>query len=99
MKGLLLAGGSGTRLRPITHTGPKQLVPVANKPVLQYAVEDLRAAGVTDIGVVLGNKGREEIQSFLGDGSAFDVEITYVVQGEPLGLAHAVGCAEAFVDG
>jgi glucose-1-phosphate thymidylyltransferase len=97
MKGVLLAGGKGTRLRPITHTGPKQLVPVANKPVIQYAVEDLREAGVTDIGVVLGNKGRTAIRDFLGDGSAFGVDITYIVQGDPLGLAHAVGCAREFV--
>jgi glucose-1-phosphate thymidylyltransferase len=97
MKGVLLAGGKGTRLRPITHTGPKQLVPVANKPVIQYAIEDLRNAGVTDIGVILGNKGREAIRDFLGDGSAFDVDITYIVQGDPLGLAHAVGCAREFV--
>ena len=99
MKGVILAGGRGTRLRPLTHTGPKQLVPVANKPVLQYAIEDLRAAGITDIGVILGNIGREEIQEFLGDGSRFGVDITYIIQGNPLGLAHAVGCAEAFVDG
>lgn len=97
MKGVVLAGGTGSRLRPITHTGPKQLVPVANKPVLQYGIEDLRDAGITDIGVILGQKGRDEIQEFLGDGSAFDVDITYIVQGEPLGLAHAVGCAQEFV--
>lgn len=99
MRGVLLAGGTGTRLRPITHTGPKQLVPVANKPVLQYGIEDLKQAGITEIGVILGNKGREEIQEFLGDGSRFDVDITYIVQGEPLGLAHAAGCARDFVDG
>jgi glucose-1-phosphate thymidylyltransferase len=97
MKGLILSGGRGTRLRPITHTGPKQLVPVANKPVIQYAIEELRDAGVTDIGVVLGNVGRDAIQSFLGDGSQFGVDITYIVQGNPLGLAHAVGCAQKFV--
>lgn len=97
MKGVVLAGGRGTRLRPITHTGPKQLVPVANKPVIQYVIEDLRTAGVTEIGVVLGNLGREEIQSFLGDGSDFGVEITYIVQGNPLGIAHAAGCARSFV--
>jgi glucose-1-phosphate thymidylyltransferase len=97
MKGIILAGGRGTRLRPITHTGPKQLVPVANKPVLQYAVEDLREAGITEIGIILGNLGRDEIQEFLGDGSAFGVDITYIVQGNPLGLAHAVGCARDFV--
>lgn len=98
MKGLILAGGRGTRLRPITHTGPKQLVPVANKPVLQYAVEDLREAGITDIGIILGNLGRDEIQESLGDGSAFGVDITYIVQGNPLGLAHAVGCAREFME-
>jgi glucose-1-phosphate thymidylyltransferase len=97
MKGVLLSGGTGSRLRPITHTGPKQLIPIANKPVLQYAIEDLRAAGITEIGVVLGNKGREAVQRFLGDGSEFGVDITYIVQGEPLGIAHAVGCARDFV--
>ena len=81
MKGVLLSGGAGSRLRPITHTGPKQLVPLANKPVLQYAVEDLQDAGITEIGVILGNKGREEIQELLGDGSEYGVEITYIVQG------------------
>jgi glucose-1-phosphate thymidylyltransferase len=97
MKGVLLSGGTGSRLRPITHTGPKQLVPVANKPVLEYAVEDLKEAAITEIGVVLGNKGREEIQELLGDGSDYGVDITYIVQGNPLGLAHAAGCARDFV--
>jgi len=97
MKGVVLAGGTGSRLRPLTHTGPKQLVPVANTPVLQYGIEDLCEAGIDEIGVVLGNKGREEIQEFLGDGSDFGVEITYIVQGNPLGLAHAVGCTQEFV--
>lgn len=97
MKGIVLAGGTGSRLRPITHTGPKQLVPVANKPVMQYGIEDLREAGIDDIGVVLGNKGRKAIQKFLGNGSDFGVDITYIVQGRPLGLAHAAGCARTFV--
>lgn len=97
MKGVLLSGGEGTRLRPITHTGPKQLIPVANKPVLQYAIEDFREAGITEIGVILGNKGREDIQELLGDGSGYGVDITYIIQGDPLGLAHAVGCARDFV--
>ncbi|MDJ1431960.1 glucose-1-phosphate thymidylyltransferase [Halostagnicola sp. A-GB9-2] len=97
MKGVLLAGGRGTRLRPITNTRPKQLVPVANSPVIQYGIEAFREAGITEIGVVLGNKGRERIQRFLGDGSEFGVDITYIVQGNPLGLSHAVGCARAFV--
>lgn len=98
MKGIILAGGTGSRLRPITHTGPKQLVPIANKPVIEYAVDDLREAGITDIGIVLGNKGRDEIQAYFGDGSGFGVDITYIVQGAPLGLAHAVGCVRDFVD-
>ena len=97
MKGVLLSGGTGSRLRPITHTGPKQLVPVANKPVIEYAIEDMEAAGITEIGVVLGHKGREEIQGLLGDGSKYGVDITYIVQGNPLGLAHAVGCAGEFI--
>ncbi|WP_136592343.1 glucose-1-phosphate thymidylyltransferase [Salinigranum halophilum] len=97
MKGVLLSGGTGSRLRPITHTGPKQLVPVANKPVLEYAIEDFKTAGITEIGVILGHKGREEIQELLGDGSDYDVDITYIVQGNPLGLAHAAGCAKDFV--
>jgi glucose-1-phosphate thymidylyltransferase len=97
MKGVILAGGTGSRLRPITHTGPKQLVPIANKPVLEYALDDLKEAGITDIGIVLGNKGRDEIQEYFGDGSAFGVDVTYIVQGAPLGLAHAVGCARDFV--
>ncbi|WP_435196326.1 glucose-1-phosphate thymidylyltransferase [Natronomonas sp. EA1] len=98
MKGVLLAGGTGTRLRPITHTGPKQLVPVANKPVIQYAIEDLKQAEIQEIAVVLGNKGQEDVQQFLGDGSWLGVDITYIVQGEPLGIAHAVGCAKEFVE-
>ncbi|MEF8842231.1 MAG: glucose-1-phosphate thymidylyltransferase [Haloarculaceae archaeon] len=97
MKGIILGGGRGTRLRPLTHTGPKQLIPVANRPVIEYAVEDLREAGITEIAVVLGNKGREEIQAHIDDGSAFGVAITYVVQGDPLGIAHAVGCCREFV--
>lgn len=92
-----MAGGTGSRLRPITHTGPKQLVPVANRPVIEYAIEDLREAGITEIGVVLGNKGREEIQDLLGDGSDYNVHITYIVQGNPLGLAHAAACAREFI--
>ena len=97
MKGVLLAGGTGSRLRPITHTGPKQLIPIANKPVLEYAIEDFKDAGITEIGVILGNKGRKEIQELLGDGSDYGVELTYIVQGNPLGLAHAVGSAADFV--
>lgn len=97
MKGLILSGGSGTRLRPLTHTGPKQLIPVANKPVLFYAVEDLVAAGITEIGVVLGNNMPEQVRNALRDGASLGAKITYVEQGEPKGIAHAVACAERFM--
>jgi glucose-1-phosphate thymidylyltransferase len=97
MKGVILAGGTGSRLRPITHTGPKQLVPIANKPLLEYAVDDLVDAGIDEIGIILGNKGRDEIQDYFADGSDWGIDITYIVQGEPLGLAHAIGCAKDFV--
>ncbi|WP_255150140.1 glucose-1-phosphate thymidylyltransferase [Halorarius halobius] len=98
MKGVILAGGSGTRLRPISHTTQKQLVPVANKPVIQYAVECLKSAGITEIGVVLGGQYPSKIKNFLEDGKDFEVDITYIHQGEPLGLAHAVDCAKQFVN-
>jgi glucose-1-phosphate thymidylyltransferase len=97
MKGLVLAGGYGTRLRPLTHTGPKQLIPIANKPNIQYCIEDLRDAGITDIGIILGNMMPEKVQEFLGDGSKFGVRFTYIVQGEPKGIAHAVNCAKEFI--
>ena len=97
MKGLILAGGSGTRLRPLTHTGPKQLIPIANKPNILYCLEDLRDAGIKEIGVILGNNMPEKVKELLGDGSPWGVEITYIVQGEPRGIAHAVGCAEEFM--
>ncbi|MGA2885882.1 MAG: sugar phosphate nucleotidyltransferase, partial [Halobacteriota archaeon] len=84
MKGLLLSGGSGTRLRPLTHSGPKQLIPVANKPVLIYALEDLQRAGITDIAVILGLNGREQVIERIGDGSQCGVNVTYIDQGAPL---------------
>ena len=96
LKGLVLSGGAGTRLRPITHTSAKQLVPVANKPVLFYGLEALRAAGVTDIGIVVGDT-RAEIEAAVGDGSALGIRVTYIPQEAPLGLAHAVLIAEAFL--
>ncbi|MER5934764.1 glucose-1-phosphate thymidylyltransferase [Streptomyces sp. NPDC002054] len=89
MKALVLAGGTGSRLRPITHTAAKQLVPVANKPVLFYGIESIVAAGITEIGVIVGGTERE-IRAALGDGSQFGARITYLPQEAPLGLAHAV---------
>ncbi len=99
MKGLILAGGSGTRLRPLTHTGPKQLIPIANRPNILYCLEDLREAGITDIGVILGDNQPEKVRELLRDGKEFGVSITYVVQGAPRGIAHAIGCAESFLRG
>ncbi len=96
MKGLILSGGHGTRLRPLTHTGPKQLIPLANKPNILYCLEDLRDAGITDIGVILGDVMPEKVKELLGEGTAYGVKITYIVQGAPKGIAHAVLCAEEF---
>lgn len=98
LKGLVLSGGAGTRLRPITHTSAKQLVPVANKPVLFYGLEALRAAGVSDVGIVVGDT-HAEIEAAVGDGSALGIRVTYIRQSAPLGLAHAVLTAEEFLAG
>ncbi len=98
MKALVLSGGKGTRLRPITHTNAKQLVPIANKPILFYAIESIKEAGIKDVGVVVGDT-KEEIKAALGDGSKWGVKITYIEQEAPLGLAHAVKSAKGFIDG
>jgi glucose-1-phosphate thymidylyltransferase len=97
MKGIVLHGGHGTRLRPLTHTGPKQLLPIANKPMSQYALEDLRDAGITDIAVIIGDVYPEKVKEFYGDGKKFGVKITYVYQNKPKGIAHAINLCKDFV--
>jgi len=97
MKGIILHGGAGTRLRPLTFSGPKQLIPIANKPVSQYVLEDLRDSGVRDVAIVLGEIYPELVKEYYGDGGRFGVNITYVYQGKPLGIAHAVGLCEEVV--
>ena len=96
MKGLILSGGAGTRLRPITHTSAKQLVPIANKPVLFYGLEAMREAGIQEIGIVVGDT-HAEIEAAVGDGAAWGLQVTYIPQEAPLGLAHAVLIAEDYL--
>jgi len=98
LKGIILHGGHGTRLRPLTHTGPKQLIPVANKPISQYVLEDLRDSGVKDIAIILGDIYPKKVKEYYGDGEKYGVKLRYIHQGEPKGIAHAVGLCEEFIE-
>ncbi len=97
MKGIILHGGHGTRLRPLTHTGPKQLLPIANKPMSQYCLEALKEAGITDIAIIVGGLGATKVQEYYGSGERFGVKISYIQQDQPRGISHAVRLCKDFV--
>jgi len=97
MKGIILHGGHGTRLRPLTHTGPKQLLPIANKPMSQYALDDLKTAGITDIGIIIGDVYPDKVKEYYGTGEKFGVNITYIYQDSPKGISHAIRLCKDFI--
>jgi len=97
MKGILLHGGHGTRLRPLTHTGPKQLLPIANKPMSEYCIESMKSAGVKEIAIIIGGIGSQKVKEYYGNGDKFGVKITYVSQDFPRGIAHAISLCEDFI--
>ena len=97
MKGILLHAGHGTRLRPLTHTGPKQLLPIANKPMSQYCIESMNEIGITEIAIIIGGIGAQKVKDYYGDGKKFGVNITYVDQDFPRGISHAISLCEDFI--
>jgi glucose-1-phosphate thymidylyltransferase len=97
MKGILLHGGHGTRLRPLTHTGPKQLIPIANKPMSEYCIESMKSVGVTEIAIIIGGIGSQKVKEYYGDGDQFGVKINYILQDFPRGIAHAISLCEDFI--
>lgn len=97
MKGIILHGGHGTRLRPLTHTGPKQLLPIANKPMSEYCLDSLKQAGITDIAIIIGGIGSNKVEEYYGDGKDFGVKLSYIKQDSPKGIAHAVRLCKDFV--
>ena len=98
MKGIILHGGHGTRLRPLTHTGPKQLLPIANKPMSKYCLDAIAETGITEIAIIVGGIGSNKVREFYGDGTKFGVKITYIEQDEPKGIAHAIRLCKNFVN-
>ena len=98
MKGILLHGGHGTRLRPLTHTGPKQLLPIANKPMSEYCVNSLKDAGISEIAIIIGGLGSDKVKEYYGKGEKFGVDITYIHQDKPKGISHAIGLCKEFVN-
>ena len=97
MKGIILHGGHGTRLRPLTHTGPKQLLPIANKPMSEYCVEAIRDCGISEIAIIIGGIGSNKVKEYYGDGSKFNVKIIYIEQDKPKGIAHAINLCKEFI--
>ena len=98
MKGIVLHGGYGTRLRPLTHTGPKQLLPIANKPMSQYCIESIKETGITEIAIIIGGIGSNKVREYYGSGEKFGVSFTYIEQDKPKGIAHAIGLCKEFVN-
>ena len=98
MKAIVLHGGHGTRLRPLTHTGPKQLLPIANKPMSQYCIESIKETGITEIAIIVGGVGSNKVREYYGSGERFGVSFTYIKQDEPKGIAHAIRLCKKFVN-